>query len=385
MISASERLRHLRTSVFSQLAQSKQQQLEKGRDMIDLSIGSPDQPPPLFIRNCLAELVQREDQFGYAIHATEEFKQAVVTYYHKRFQVELASNQVLQLMGSQDGLAHLALSFLNPGDVVIAPDPGYPIYSASVHIAGAELYTIPLKAENDFKPDLSSIPAEICRKAKLMILNYPGNPISSLVEPHFFEEVISFAKKHQVLLVHDFAYSELIFDDHKPLSIFSVPGAEEVAVEFNSLSKSFNMAGCRIGYLVGKPAYIEPLELLKSHIDYGVFLPIQKAASMALTSDYTFLEEHRDMYQKRRDVFLQEISQLGWNVRKPDGGMFIWARIPDSWESALSFALAAIEQGVIVTPGHAFGKEGERYVRIALVQETEKLIEAAQRLKPLLV
>ncbi|WP_025026558.1 LL-diaminopimelate aminotransferase [Caldalkalibacillus mannanilyticus] len=383
MIQPSQRLHRLTTSVFSQLATKKAEYLRQGKALIDLSIGSPDQSPPQFIRESLSLEVQKEDQYGYSITATEEFKQAVAVYYQRRFGVQLKSSQVLQLMGSQDGLAHLALSYLDPGDVVIVPNPGYPIYSASVHIAGAELYEVPLREANDYKPDLSKIPAEICRRAKLMILNYPGNPISSLVDASFFAQVIAFAKANQILLIHDFAYAELIFDGHTPLSIMSLPGAEEVAIEFNSLSKSFNMAGCRIGYIVGKEEYLEPLALLKSHIDYGVFLPIQKAATLALTSDYHFLTEHTKVYQQRRDAFLDVSEKLGWKVRKPDGGMFIWARIPERWSSSLDFTLAALEQGVIVTPGHAFGSEGEGYVRIALVQDVETLREAAHRLERL--
>jgi LL-diaminopimelate aminotransferase len=384
MIKPSVKLEHLTTSVFSQLAEKKNEKLKLGFDMIDLSIGSPDLPPPSFVKENLAHYVMQDDQYGYPLTGTEEFKEAVPVYYKRRFGVDIHSSEVLQLMGSQDGLSHLALAYLDPGDVVIVPDPGYPIYSASVRIAGAELYTVPLNDENDFKADLEAIPQDICQKAKMMILSYPGNPVPSLAGEDYFEQVIEFGKRNQILIVHDFAYSELIFDDHKPVSILSIPGAKETAVEFNSLSKSFNMAGCRIGYLVGRPELIKPLAVIKSHIDYGVFYPIQKAASLALTSDYAFLDEHRLTYQKRRDAFVNHLHQHGWNVRLPQGGMFVWAKLPDGWTS-LDFSMAAIEEGVIVTPGQAFGQEGEGYVRIALIHGEERLIEAADRLKSLII
>ncbi|MGO4889830.1 LL-diaminopimelate aminotransferase [Anaerobacillus sp. MEB173] len=383
MITPSSRLEHLATSVFSDLAAKKSLKLQKGFDMIDLSIGSPDLPPPEFVKECLAKKVKKNDQYGYALSGTEQFKEAVAYYYKNRFNVNLASNEVLQLMGSQDGLAHLALAYLDKGDIVIVPDPGYPIYSASVHIAGGELYPVTLNEENNFKADINIIPEEICKRAKIMIVSHPGNPIPTLVDRHYFEKLIDFGKKHNILIVHDFAYCELLFDQNKPLSILSIPGAKETAIEINSLSKSFNMAGSRIGYIIGKPELLEPLAILKSHIDYGVFHPIQAAATQALTSNYQFLEESTAIYQKRRDVFIHELHKLGWNVQVPQGGMFIWAKIPEGWTS-LSFALAAIDEGVIVTPGHAFGDGGEGYVRIALVQSDDRLIEAAQRLKPLI-
>lgn len=384
MIKPSSKLGHLSKGVFNQLAEKKASLTKQGRDLIDLSIGSPDMPPPKFIKETLTQAVNQDELYGYPITATEDFKNAVCTYYDKRFQVHVQPEQVLQLMGSQDGLAHLALAYLDPGDMVIVPNPGYPIYSASVQIAGAELYELPLKEEHDFLPVLEEIPQEVCQKAKMMILNYPGNPVPALPSIEFFEQVIEFGKKNQILIVHDFAYCELIFDEHKPLSILSIAGADEIAIEFNSLSKSFNMAGCRIGYLIGKKELIEPLALIKSHIDYGVFFPIQQAATKALTSDYSFLDEHRRSYERRRDVFIQELHCIGWKVRVPEGGMFIWARIPERWDSSLQFSLAALEKGVIVTPGHAFGSEGERYVRIALVQSEDKLIEAAKRFRELL-
>lgn len=383
MISPSRRLQHLTTSVFTDMAEKKKEYIANGVEMIDLSIGSPDLPPPASVRERFAQEVKRETSYGYALSGTQSFHEAVCSFYQARYNVEIPSNYVLQLIGSQDGLAHLALAYLDEGDVLIVPDPGYPIYSASAHIAGASLYFLPLNEENNFMPDLTSIPEDIKKRAKMMITNYPGNPTSALATEAYFEELISFGRENDVLIIHDFAYSELIFDNKKPLSIFSIPDALDYAIEFNSFSKSFNMAGARVGYVLGKPSFLQPLQVLKSHLDYGVFLPVQHAATEALLGDFHFLENHRDTYEKRRNVFVEALAKHGWKVRKPDGGMFVWAKIPSTYLS-LDFALAALKEGVVVTPGNAFGNEGEGYVRIALVQDEETLKEAAKRLATLI-
>ncbi|MBU8908863.1 LL-diaminopimelate aminotransferase [Desertibacillus haloalkaliphilus] len=383
MIKPSNKLNNLATSVFSELAAKKNEKLRQGQDMIDLSIGSPDSPPPAFVKEHLAQSVLRDDQYGYAINSTDTFNEAVCHYYKQRFDVEVATDEVLQLIGSQDGLAHIALAYLDKGDVIIAPDPGYPIYSACAHIAGAELYQVPVNESNNFKPSLDEIPADIKKRAKIMIFNYPGNPTSALADQTYFEEIVEFGLTHNILVIHDFAYCELIFDNQKPLSLLAVQDAKKTAIEFNSLSKSFNMAGARIGYVIGDPTLLQPLATIKSHLDYGVFHPIQSAAAAALTSDYQFLDEHRKTYEKRRNIFVKELHTQGWSVRTPQGGMFVWAKTPQQYTS-LDFSLEAIEKGVIVTPGHAFGSEGEGYVRIALVQEEQRLQEAAKRLALLL-
>lgn len=383
MIQPSRKLSKLATSVFSEFAARKQEKLAIGANIIDLSIGSPDMPPPDFVRQAMAEEVAKATEYGYTITASTQFKDAVCHYYLKRYNIAIKHEEVLQLIGSQDGLSHLALAYLDAGDILISPNPGYPIYHACADIAGAELYTVEMSEDNQFMPDLGAIPVEIKKRAKLMIVNYPGNPTSALATKEYFAELIEFGLKHEIIIVHDFAYSELIFDDIKPMSIFTIPEAKNIAIEFNSLSKSFNMAGARIGYLLGSPQFLKPLETLKSHLDYGVFSPIQKAASAALTSDYQFLEKQRGMYETRRNVFIKELHNMQWNVRKPDGGMFVWAKIPETYTS-LEFSLAALEHGVVLTPGHAFGTAGEGYVRIALVQDEPSLIKAANRLQPLI-
>ncbi|MBB6447715.1 LL-diaminopimelate aminotransferase [Bacillus benzoevorans] len=371
----------LTTGIFTEMANKKQEVIQKGMDVIDLSVGSPNLPPPDFVVDSLVEYCEDSAKYGYTLTGIPEFNQAVSYFYQQRYQVEINPvAEVLQLMGSQDGLSHLALAMVNQGDYVLVPDPGYPIYEASVTIAGGTVYPMPLLEENQYLPQLDEIPAEVLEKTKMMIISYPGNPVTALADESFFEQVVEFARRHNILVVHDFAYSELIFDHHPQMSFMSIPGAKEVGIEFNSLSKTFNMAGCRIGYVVGNRDVINILAALKSHIDYGVFYPIQKAAEIALTSDYQVLDDQVKEYEKRRDALLTGLAGAGWNVPKSPATMFVWAKIPEGWASR-EFAFALLEKaGVAVVPGDAFGSLGEGYVRIALVQTAERLTEAAERI-----
>jgi LL-diaminopimelate aminotransferase len=381
-IQIAQRLNRLTTGIFTELAHRKQVARSQGLNVIDLSVGSPDLPPHPSVMDALRENAADGRQYGYTLTGIPRFKRAAAEFYQRRYGVELdPSSEVLQVMGSQDGLAHLAMALINEGELVLVPDPGYPIYEVGVMIAGGALYAMPLEEENGFLPDLDQIPAEVAAKAKMMIVNYPGNPVTALADMAFFERLVAFAKKHEIMVVHDFAYSELVFDGRRPPSFLSVPGAKDVGIEFNSLSKTFNMAGCRIGYVMGNRQMIEAIALLKSHIDYGIFLPIQKAAVAALEADFKLLEKNAQVYQKRRDILLDALAEAGWVITKPQATMFVWAKIPPGWQSR-AFAYALLEQtGVAVTPGDAFGREGEGYVRIALVQPAEKLREAAGRIK----
>jgi LL-diaminopimelate aminotransferase len=379
---ASNKMIKLTTSIFTELANKKQDAINNGIDVIDLSVGSPDLPPPPFVVETLVKYSQDTTKYGYTLKGIDEFNEAVATFYQKRYSVNLdPTGEVLQLMGSQDGLSHLATAIVNPGEYVLVPDPGYPIYEASVTLAGGLVYPMPLLEENQFLPKLDEIPQDILKKTKMMIMSYPGNPVTAVANEAFFEEVVSFARKNSILVVHDFAYSELIFDRHPQISFMSVKGAKEVGIEFNSLSKTFNMAGCRVGYVVGNKEAINILASLKSHIDYGIFYPIQKAAAAALTSDYTVLQEQVKEYEKRRDLFITGLEHAGWKVAKSPATMFIWAKIPSGWTSR-QFAFELIEHaGVAVVPGDAFGQQGEGYVRMAIVQSPEKLTEAAKRIQ----
>jgi LL-diaminopimelate aminotransferase len=381
----SKKLQKMTASIFQEVADRKMEAIRKGKDVIDLSVGSPDFSPPSFVVDALVESARDTSKYGYTLKGIAEFNEAVGFFYKQRYEVDLdPEKEVLQLMGSQDGLAHLATAIVNPGDYVLVPDPGYPIYEASVNIAGGVIYPMPLLAENRFLPNLTDIPMEVLNKAKMMIISYPGNPVTALADKNFFEEVVSFAKTHDILVVHDFAYSELVFDGNPQISFMSVSGAKEVGIEFNSLSKTFNMAGCRIGYVVGNTQAIHLLATFKSNIDYGVFYPIQKAAVTALTSDFSYLQGQVKEYELRRDALVSGLENSGWQVAKSPATMFVWAKIPSGWTSR-QFAFELIDQaGVAVIPGDAFGEQGEGYVRIAMVQPPERLSQAAERIEQFL-
>ena len=381
----SKKLQKMTASIFQEVADRKMEAIRKGKDVIDLSVGSPDFSPPSFVVDALVESARDTSKYGYTLKGIAEFNEAVGFFYKQRYEVDLdPEKEVLQLMGSQDGLAHLATAIVNPGDYVLVPDPGYPIYEASVNIAGGVIFPMPLLAENRFLPNLTDIPMEVLNKAKMMIISYPGNPVTALADKNFFEEVVSFAKTHDILVVHDFAYSELIFDGNPQISFMSVSGAKEVGIEFNSLSKTFNMAGCRIGYVVGNTQAIHLLATFKSNIDYGVFYPIQKAAVTALTSDFSYLQGQVKEYELRRDALVSGLENSGWQVAKSPATMFVWAKIPSGWTSR-QFAFELIDQaGVAVIPGDAFGEQGEGYVRIAMVQPPERLSQAAERIEQFL-
>ncbi len=377
----SKRLEHLSAAIFSEMA-ARKRQAAKERTVYDLSIGSPDQQPDPKLLETLVTAIQEPGAFGYALsEGTAAFREEVARWYQFRFQVELAPDtEVHSLMGSQDGLAHFALAWTDPGDLVLVPDPGYPIYAGSVHLAGAVPYAMPLRQENGFLPDLTVIPEDVATRAKFMILNYPNNPVSAVATMEFFEEVVAFAKRHDIIVVHDLAYSEMAFDGYKPPSFLQAAGAKDVGIEFNSFSKSFNMAGCRVAYVVGNAEIIKPLAVVKSNVDYGVFLPVQQMAVEALKADRLSGGANAvgPVYQERRDVLLSALADAGWEIEPPKATMFVWAKVPKGWTSR-EFAFALLDEaGVVVIPGSAFGEEGEGYVRIALVQTPEVLRLAAQ-------
>jgi LL-diaminopimelate aminotransferase len=385
-IVASRKTQQMATSIFTELADKKRAAIKKGMDVIDLSVGSPDLPPPPHVVDALITYSKDTTKYGYTLKGIDEFNEAVGYFYKQRYGIDLnPEREVLQLMGSQDGLSHLATAMIDPGEYVLVPDPGYPIYEQSVLIAGGKIYPMPLLEENGYLPKLEEIPIDVLYKTKMMIISYPGNPVTALASKEFFEEVVRFAKKYNILVVHDFAYSELIFDHNPQISFMAAEGAKEVGIEFNSLSKTFNMAGCRIGYAVGNTEALQILASFKSNIDYGVFYPIQMAAVTALTSEYGVLQKQVIEYEKRRDIFISALEKGSWKIAKSPATMFIWAKIPSGWTSR-QFAFELIEKaGVVVVPGDAFGKQGEGYVRMAIVQSSEQLANAAKRIENFLL
>lgn len=377
------RLSSLGASVFTEMDNLKKELEKDGRQLINLSIGSPDRAPSEGIRKVLAEGILDGKNYGYTLtRGTENFRVACARWYKERFGVDLDPEQeVLPLMGSQDGLAHIFLALCDPGDVALIPDPGYPIYSAGLVLAGGEKVSLPLLEENGFLPDLTAISEEVAQKTKIMLLNYPNNPTAAVATLSFFEEVVRFAKKNNIVVCHDGAYSELAFDGYCPASFLQVSGAKEVGIEFHSVSKTYNLAGVRLGFVVGNAEVIGALAELKSNIDYGVFEPVLKAGAYALSASQENVEKNRQAYQERRDIWVKGCAQAGWIMPSPQGSMFIWAPVPTTQDSrSFAFDLAQ-EAGVIVVPGIAFGEYGEGYVRIGLVQEKDVLEEAVRRVQ----
>ncbi|MCP1311176.1 aminotransferase class I/II-fold pyridoxal phosphate-dependent enzyme [Paenibacillus tyrfis] len=379
----SKRLAELGSAIFSEMAAWKREVTARGVDVIDLGIGSPDRAPSARVMEALTRAVNDPGLYGYPTsEGSAQFRQTVARWYAHRFGVTLdPEDEIVTLMGSQDGLAHLAMAVTDPGDIVMVPDPGYPIYSASLVLAGVQPYHMPLRADNGFLPKLEEIPADVARQAKFMLLNYPSNPLSAVADLAFFERLVEYAREHELLLVHDLAYSEMSFDGFKPPSILEVKGAKDIAVEFHSLSKSFNMAGCRIAFMVGQRDAVRALRVLKSNIDYGVFLAVQQAGIAALEEDMTpGSRSVAALYERRRDIVIEGLNEAGWSIPKPKATMFIWAPIPEGWTSRQISREMLYSAGVVVIPGDAFGKEGEGYVRIALVQEEDRLQEAVRRI-----
>ncbi|MBM7854483.1 LL-diaminopimelate aminotransferase [Desulfohalotomaculum tongense] len=379
----SQRMKELSSAIFSEMNVRKQQVEARNIKVINLGIGSPDRSPAPHIIEAMHRALDKAGNYTYPITGKPELHQALADWYLKRFGVYLdPRNEVLVLMGSQDGLGHIALAYIDPGDIALVPDPGYPIYSASILLAQGKVYPMPLLAENKFLPDLSAIPADVAQRAKLMWLNYPNNPVAAVADRSFFEQVVDFAKKNNILVCHDVAYSELAYDGYKPISFLEVPGAKEVGIEFYSVSKTYSMAGCRCGFAVGNAEVLSSLATIKSNIDYGVFSVVQEGAVAALTGSQDCVVENARIYQQRRDVLVDGLASLGWKMPKPRASMFVWAPIPKGYTSSYQFAIELLEKtGVLVIPGVAFGEQGEGYVRIALVQPEEQLKEALERIK----
>lgn len=387
----SERLSALGSSIFSEVSSWKAAAAKAGMDIIDLGIGSPDQPPTESVRRALAEAALRDDNYAYpATKNGMPFREAAAAWMKHRFGVTVdAASEIVTLLGSQDGLAHLAMAICDPGDSALLPNPGYPIYEGSLALAGVEAVLMPLREENGFMPDLDAIPEHEWKRAKFILLNYPNNPVSAVADLAFFEKVLAKAKEYHVLVVHDLAYSEMGFDGNEPPSILQLPGAAEQAVEFHSMSKSFNMAGCRIGFLTGNRDAVGALRELKANIDYGAFYPVQEAAVVALEEAMASPNQPKagKLYERRRDLFLDALRAEGWSITPPKATMFVWAQLPDmAWNIGEPWTSRTISQemlkatGVVVVPGEAFGSEGEGYVRIALVEDERRLLEAAARI-----
>ncbi|WP_019640718.1 aminotransferase class I/II-fold pyridoxal phosphate-dependent enzyme [Paenibacillus fonticola] len=369
--------------IFTKLSDIKRSKLERGETVIDLSIGTPNIPPGKHIIEALCTAAADERNYVYALSDQSALLEAVSDWYRDRYEVELnPKTEICSLLGSQEGLAHISLSIVDEGDVVLVPDPCYPVFADGPLLAGAKLHYMPQKKENGYVIDLEDIPEHVARRAKLMLVSYPNNPTSAMAPDSFYVDLIAFAKKYDIIVLHDNAYSELVFDGKSCGSFLSFPGAKEVGVEFNSLSKTYGLAGARIGFCVGNEEVVSRLKILKSNMDYGMFLPIQQAAIAAITGDQSGVETTRKAYERRRDILCDGLNALGWKIDKPEATMFVWAAIPSHYATSEEFVMDMVTQsGVIVTPGSAFGPSGEGYVRMALVQEEENLMQAVEAVR----
>ncbi len=371
----SKRLEKLNTSVFSSLDEAKQQAIKEGKKVYDYTIGSPKIAPSQAIIDTMKEEISKPTNYMYAIHDTLELKESIAAYYAKRYGVELvADSEIMSLHGSQEGLAHIALALCDEGDYVLIPAPSYPAFSNGAILAGAKIYEMPMVKEHDYLIQFDDIDEEIARQAKLMIVSYPNNPTGAIANDEWFEALIAFAKKYNIVVLHDNAYSDLVFDGKVGKSFLAYEGSKDIGIEFNSFSKSYGMAGARIGIAVGNQEIINALKILKSNIDYGMFLPIQKSAITALSLPRDVINETCATYKRRRDYLIKSCHELGWDIEPSKGTMFVWAKIPEKYQSSEEFALTLFNEcQILVTPGNAFGKYGEGYVRMALVLEDDEL------------
>ncbi|MGG1662664.1 LL-diaminopimelate aminotransferase [Brevibacillus sp. NRS-1366] len=379
----SNRVSQIPPYMFAELNKKKEAMKKAGIDVIDLGIGDPDLPTPPHIVEKLIEEARRPENGRYPhFHGCAEFRHAVADFYKRQFQVELdPETEVLALIGSKEGITHLIPTLIDPGEVVLLPDPCYPPCRMATYLANGECYDMPLLRENNFEPQFDMIPQEILNRSRLMILNYPGNPTTATVDHAFFQRAVQFGKENGIPIAHDSAYNMITFDGYKAPSILQVQGAKEVAVEFGSLSKTYNMTGWRIGYVVGNKEIIQSLSIYKSNTDTGQFTPIQKAAAFALSSDQSCIEIHNRIYQERMTAMTRGLKSIGVNVEPPKGSFFIWAPVPEGFTSN-EFVTSVLEQtGVILTPGSAFGKSGEGYFRASLSLQSDRLYEAVERIK----
>jgi LL-diaminopimelate aminotransferase len=382
-ISPADRLKALPPYVFARLDELKANAREQGLDLIDLGMGNPDGPTPQPVVEAAMAAIQNVANHGYPpFEGTASFRRAITDWYRRRYDVELdPDGEALPLLGSKEGLTHLAIAYINPGDLVLVPSPAYPAHFRGPLIAGGRIHQVILRPEDDWVIDLASIPDSVAQEAKVLYFNYPSNPTAATAPREFFEDVVAWARKHEIMLVHDLCYAELAFDGYQPTSLLEIPGAKEISVEFHTLSKTYNMAGWRVGFVVGNRHIIQGLRTLKTNMDYGIFSAIQSAAETALQLPDVYLHEVQARYRSRRDFLINGLGELGWEIPKTRATMYLWVPCPIGMGST-DFALSVLQQtGVVVTPGNAFGAGGEGFVRISLIADCDRLQQALDRLK----
>jgi len=378
-----KRVQKLPPYLFVEISRKIAEKRAQGIDVISFAIGDPDVPTPDHVIDTLVEAAR--DPANHRYPETEglpELRRAIAEWYGRRFGLSFdPDHEVLPLIGSKEGVGHVALCFIDPGDVALVPDPAYPVYSVSVMFAGGEVHHLPLREENGFLPDLEVVPDEVARRAKLLWLNYPNNPTSAVADLDFFERAVAFARRHDIVVLHDMAYSEVAFDGYRPVSFLQARGARDVGIEFHSLSKSYHMTGWRIGMAVGNAEMIDALMRVKSNLDSGVPQAIQRMGIAALRGPQDCIEEHNILYQRRRDRLVPVLREMGLRVTPPKASLYVWAGLPGGTTS-LEFATRLLEDlAVVVTPGVGYGQAGERYVRLSLTIPDDRLEEGLRRLK----
>ncbi|MBP7836001.1 MAG: LL-diaminopimelate aminotransferase [Candidatus Omnitrophica bacterium] len=383
MFKLSKKLQDLPPYLFLEIDKAKRKARAAGRDIIDLGIGDPDQPTPRHIIEALYQASLDPANHRYALdQGMPALRRSIAAWYKDRFGVSLnPDSEVLPLIGSKEGLAHFPLAFLNPGDYSLVPDPCYPPYKGGTILAGGKPYLLPLLEENAFLPDLKRIPLSVRKKAKMIFVNYPNNPTSATAEKSFYQELIEFARKNKIIIVSDLAYSEMSYDGYRPASILELEGAREVAVEFHSLSKTYNMTGWRIGWACGNKELVAALAKVKSNIDSGIFSAVQLAGIVALSGPQEYVKNMCSLYQERRDCLLEGLEALGWQAHSPKATFYVWIKVPQG-KSSIKFSGVLLDKAnIVVTPGVGFGRYGEGYIRMALTVGKERIREAVERLK----
>ncbi len=385
MVEYAQRIKALPPYLFAQIDQKKREKLSQGVDLIDLGVGDPDIPTPKPIVETMQRAVEKPEHHRYpSYEGMLSFRQAVADWYKRRFGVELdPQREVVTLIGSKEGIAHFPLAFVNPGDVVLCPDPAYPVYKIGTLFAGGEPYILPLKEENGFLPDFKSVPKDVLKRAKIIWVNYPNNPTSAIATEGFYKELIEWARENNIIVASDLAYSEIYFGNEKPMSILQIEGAKDIAIEFHSFSKTFNMTGWRLGMAVGNERLTAGLGKVKTNVDSGQFQAIQEAGITALSLPEEELQKIRNTYRERRSAMVKALEEVGLKVYPSDATFYLWIKVPKGYTSAEFVSRLLDECGIVCTPGNGFGEYGEGYFRISLTVPTQRLLEAVERIKRL--
>lgn len=381
-IKFADRMDSFKEGIFTTLANIKKERLKENKPVFDLSVGTPDFLPEKHVVDALVEAAKISENFKYAITDKDEMLEAVQVWYKRRYNVELEKDEIMSLYGSQEGISRIALTICNVGDTVLVPNPGYPVFALGPMLNDASIEYYELKEENGYLIDFNSIPEDVAKKAKAIIVSYPANPICRLAPVSFYEELVAWAKKYNVIVLHDNAYSELVYDGKKGISFLSIEGAKDVGIEFNSLSKTYNLTGARISFALGNKEIISQFKKLRSQIGYGIFVPVQKAAVAALLGPQDSVERNRAEYERRRNTLRDGLESIGWKGLVSEGTMFAWAPLPEGYTNSNDFVLELIDKaGVFCVPGSVFGSLGEGYVRVALVQDVEGMKKVVESIK----